>query len=120
MEDVSWVDKLQAGDYVIRSNRYGQEVYKVSRTTPKQIKIAMNSLGYEESFWKATCRKVGEDSWSYAYIKQATPEAVKVIEDGKRLQELLQELRNWIKDAKFPLEDLEYFHKYALEKKNEN
>lgn len=114
---MSWLEELKAGDLVVVSDRHGDEIKKVSKVTPKQIKVFVytTGTGYESSYWKESGDLVGQDPFYYRHLKEATPERLQLIRDKNKFNRLSK----WVKDSKFSLEELEYFKTYIDSKKED-
>lgn len=100
MSNTDWLKELKAGDKVIVSNRYGSTVMDVEKVTATQIVVK------DGRRWRKDGRLVGRGTWDTDSLKEATPEAVAVVESYLRREKLIgiMETRDW---RKIPLDKLE-------------
>lgn len=77
------LENVKAGDKVIVSSRYKDEVIEVTRVTKTQIICGTSK------FNKRTGRSIGSDAWTFSKIKIATEEDIQRIEKEERRQKMI-------------------------------
>jgi hypothetical protein len=90
-----WIQNLKAGDHVIVSNGG----YGYVRTTG-QVERVTNTLvvlSNGERYRRRDGRRAGSSSWSGAYLREATPEAMQEMLDAQERVKIVHALRdaNW-------------------------
>ncbi len=86
MNYTEWLANLKVGDKVAISNRYGYKSEIVARLTKTQV-VLENGV----KFNRESCRRIGDDAWTFVYLVPLTAE----IRAEWRREWLLNELSNY-------------------------
>lgn len=106
-----WLQDIKAGDKVIVGNRYDKNVATVDRVTNTQIIIkvrnAFTGILVDERYKKSTGRRLSGDVFNRSYLKQATDEEVKTVEQSNKDEAA----KRWFKERRFTIAEIKKIKK---------